>query len=123
MHKGASTVPRLAVATAAVVSILWCAGVVARAADWPQFRGPTGQGHAPDAAVPLAWSETENVTWKAPVEGRGWSSPVIADGRVWLTTAVTVLPTAARSACWPTTPRPGPTPSTWRCSAATRPTF
>ncbi|MDE2907412.1 MAG: serine/threonine protein kinase, partial [Acidobacteriota bacterium] len=89
MHKGASTVPRLAVSTAAVVSILWCAGAIARAADWPQFRGPTGQGHAPDAAVPLEWSETENVTWKAPVEGRGWSSPVIAGGRIWLTTAVT----------------------------------
>ena len=89
MHKGASTIPRVAVSTAAVVSILWCAGAIARAADWPQFRGPTGQGHAPDAAVPLEWSETENVTWKSAVRGRGWSSPVIADGRIWLTTAVT----------------------------------
>ena len=89
MRKGTSTVPRLAVSTAVVVSILWCAGAIVRAADWPQFRGPTGQGHAPDAAVPLEWSETDNVTWKSPVEGRGWSSPVIAAGRIWLTTAVT----------------------------------
>ena len=65
------------------------AGGTAAASDWPQFRGPTGQGHAADESVPLAWSETENVAWKAAVPGRGWSSPVIGGGRVWLTTAVT----------------------------------
>ena len=89
MRKGTSTVPRLAGPTAVFVSILWAAGAIAHAADWPQFRGPTGQGHAPDAAVPLEWSETDNVTWKSPVEGRGWSSPVVAGGRIWLTTALT----------------------------------
>ena len=61
----------------------------AYAGDWPQFRGPTGQGHAGDESAPLTWSETENVAWKAPVPGRGWSSPVIAGGLAWLTTAVT----------------------------------
>ena len=85
----ASTIRRLAATSALFVSILWCAGTVAEANDWPQFRGPTGQGHAPDAPAPLEWSETRNVTWKVPVEGRGWSSPVIADGRIWLTTAAT----------------------------------
>ena len=89
MTERASSIGRTAASIVAIVSILWCAGAIARAADWPQFRGPTGQGHAPDAAVPLEWSETENVTWKAPVHGRGWSSPVIADGRIWLTTAAT----------------------------------
>ena len=89
MTTGAATIGRLAATTAAMISILTCAGVIALADDWPEFRGPTGQGHAPDAAVPLEWSETENVTWKTPVEGRGWSSPVVADGRVWLTTALT----------------------------------
>ena len=84
-----STVRRFAAPTALLVSILWSVGVGAEAGDWPQFRGPTGQGHASDVAVPLEWSETENITWKVPVEGRGWSSPVIADGRIWLTTAVT----------------------------------
>ena len=69
-------------------TLLLCAAA-AHAGDWPQFRGPTGQGHAPGEAVPLTWSETENVAWKTPVPGRGWSSPVIADGLVWLTTAVT----------------------------------
>ena len=61
----------------------------AYAGDWPQFRGPTGQGHAGDESAPLTWSETENVAWKAPVPGRGWSSPVIAGGLAWLTSAVT----------------------------------
>ena len=57
--------------------------------SWNQWRGPAGQGHAPAAkGLPLAWSESENVVWKTPVEGKGWSSPVLADGRLWLTTAV-----------------------------------
>ncbi len=79
--------PPMTVRFAAPALLLAAAAV--HASDWPQFRGPTGQGHAPDGPVPLTWSETENVAWKAPVPGRGWSSPVIADGLVWLTTAVT----------------------------------
>jgi outer membrane protein assembly factor BamB len=58
------------------------------AQDWPQFRGPTGQGHSTETGLPLEWSDTRNVTWKVPVPGVGWSSPVIAGGLVWLTTAV-----------------------------------
>jgi len=56
------------------------------AAEWPEFRGPGGQGHA-EGQAPLHWSGTENVRWKRPVPGRGWSSPAIAGNRVWLTTA------------------------------------
>jgi len=60
-----------------------------RAEAWPQWRGPGGQGHAADAHdLPLTWSETEHVTWKTPLPGRGWSSPVIDAERIWLTTAV-----------------------------------
>ena len=55
--------------------------------NWPQFRGPDGQGHATAADVPLTWSESQNVLWKVPVPGRGWSSPVVSNGRIWLTTA------------------------------------
>ena len=58
-----------------------------RAEDWPQFRGPDGQGHSSERALPLTWSEKENVRWKVPIPGRGWSSPAIAAGRIWLTTA------------------------------------
>ena len=58
------------------------------AGDWPKFRGPTGDGHAVVESLPLMWSATENVVWKTAVPGKGWSSPVIADGRIYLTTAV-----------------------------------
>lgn len=59
----------------------------ARAGDWPQFRGPDGQGHAATSGVPLTWSETENVAWKVEIPGRGWSSPAVLGEQVWLTTA------------------------------------
>jgi outer membrane protein assembly factor BamB len=55
-------------------------------ADWPQFRGPRGDGHAA-SALPLAWDEIKNVKWKTAIHGRGWSSPVISGNQVWLTTA------------------------------------
>jgi outer membrane protein assembly factor BamB len=56
--------------------------------SWPQFRGPDGQGHADSVGLPITWSETENIAWKTPIPGRGWSSPVIDAGRIWLTTAL-----------------------------------
>jgi len=56
---------------------------------WPQWRGVDGQGHAPAAHdLPLTWSETEHVVWKTPLPGRGWSSPVLDERLVWMTTAV-----------------------------------
>ena len=74
--------------TALVVVCLMTAIVIAD--DWPQFRGPGGQGHSTETGLPFEWSETKNIRWKVPVEGRGWSSPVVAGGRVWLTTATAV---------------------------------
>ncbi len=56
-------------------------------ARWTDFRGPTRDGRAPPGAAPLKWSEEENVRWKVPVEGVGWSSPVVWDRQIWLTTA------------------------------------
>jgi outer membrane protein assembly factor BamB len=55
-------------------------------AQWPQFRGPDGNGMA-DADVPVTWAEGKNVRWKTPVAGRAWSSPVILDNQIWMTTA------------------------------------
>ncbi|MBO0725600.1 MAG: PQQ-binding-like beta-propeller repeat protein [Blastocatellia bacterium] len=55
--------------------------------DWPEFRGPTGQGHSDERGLPLTWSETKNVRWKTAIPGRGWSSPAIQGDRIWLTTA------------------------------------
>jgi outer membrane protein assembly factor BamB len=60
----------------------------ALAADhWPQFRGPTGDGHSDTKGLPLTWSETNNVKWKTAIHDKGWSSPVIWGGQIWLTTA------------------------------------
>ena len=76
-------------AAAMAVPVLLAAAVAAAPAeDWPQFRGPTGQGHSTERGLPIEWNETRNIVWKTPVPGRGWSSPVVADGRVWLTAAV-----------------------------------
>ena len=61
---------------------------VARAEQWPEFCGPGAQGHSSERGLPLEWSETRNVAWKVPVPGLGWSTPVIANGKVWLTSAV-----------------------------------
>ncbi|MEO8681830.1 MAG: PQQ-binding-like beta-propeller repeat protein [Vicinamibacterales bacterium] len=65
-----------------------CGPGVSAAQDWPAFRGPDGQGHSPERGLPLEWSETRNISWKTPLPGLGWSSPVVAGGRVWITTAV-----------------------------------
>jgi len=69
--------------------LLALSSAAARAeANWPQFRGPDGQGHSNAVGVPLRWSEEENIVWKTPIVGRGWSSPVVQDGKIWLTTAI-----------------------------------
>ena len=70
-------------------ALIVCLSVLAAPhAQWPEFRGPTGQGHSPEQGLPLDWSESRNVVWKRQVPGRGWSSPVVAGSQVWLTTAV-----------------------------------
>jgi outer membrane protein assembly factor BamB len=63
-------------------------GQICWGADWPQFRGPDGQGHSAETGLPLTWSETENVAWKTPIPGLGWSSPAIQGDQIWLTTAL-----------------------------------
>src|ERR1043165_5385021 len=55
--------------------------------EWPEFRGPNSQGLVQAKALPLTWSEEKNVRWKTPIHGRAWSSPVVENNRVWLTTA------------------------------------
>jgi outer membrane protein assembly factor BamB len=75
-----------------VLSLLLAGGPIAHA-DWPEFRGPRGDGHASApgatqaAGLPLDWSETNNVRWKVEIPYRGWSTPVVMGGQVWLTTA------------------------------------
>ena len=55
---------------------------------WPQWRGPQATGVAPHADPPIEWSETKNVRWKVELPGRGSSSPVVWENRIFLTTAI-----------------------------------
>jgi len=74
--------------------VLWACVAGAQSAspapqeEWPQFRGPGGQGHSSEKGLPLEWNEHKNIAWKTAVAGLGWSSPVVGGGKVWLTTAV-----------------------------------
>jgi outer membrane protein assembly factor BamB len=74
---------------AAVALLVWLGlcSLTVQGQDWPQFRGPGGQGHSPETGLVNAFSETKNVLWKTPVPGLGWSSPVVSGGKVWLTAA------------------------------------
>src|SRR5882724_12034867 len=75
----------------ATLTLVLCAPMAR--ADWPDFRGPRGDGHvsAPGdtkpAGLPLHWSETENVKWKTAIPDRGWSTPVVLGNQVWMTAA------------------------------------
>lgn len=61
-----------------------------RAQDWPAFRGPTGDGQVDAAAkMPMTWDKEKNVAWRSDLPGKGWSTPVVIAGKIYLTTAVT----------------------------------
>ena len=75
------------IATRCGLSFLLMASLVF-SEDWPQFRGPGGEGHSTEKNLPLTWSETSNIAWKTLIPGRGWSSPAVANGRIWLTSEV-----------------------------------
>jgi len=55
---------------------------------WTEFRGPTGQGRSAATGLPLEWSPTKNVVWKQAIPGSAWSSPVVSQDRVYLTTSI-----------------------------------
>lgn len=70
--------------------LILCLSVLpsALAEDWPEFRGPLGNGHSSATDVAREWNEDKNIEWKVPVEGHGWSSPVVAADHIYLTSAV-----------------------------------
>ena len=90
-HDRSGSLSRIKMLFLTLVSVLcvWAAA----GADWPEFRGPSGDGHAASSddskpiGLPLHWSETNNVKWKTEIPYRGWSTPVVMDGQVWMTTA------------------------------------
>jgi outer membrane protein assembly factor BamB len=55
--------------------------------NWPQFRGPTGQGISDATGLPSTWSESDNVVWKTAIHGKSHSSPIVWGDQVWVTTA------------------------------------
>jgi outer membrane protein assembly factor BamB len=74
------------------VLIFVCAGTLgaqlsASELNWPEFRGPRGDGTSTAKGLPLRWDEHQNVKWQTPIHGRAWSSPVVWGGQLWLTTA------------------------------------
>src|SRR5258706_15444413 len=71
--------------TAAALALLL--SLTVRAGDWPQFRGPLGNGVAQEYKAPLHWGPTNNVRWKATLPGPGNSSPIVSHGRVFVTCA------------------------------------
>ncbi len=73
---------------AAFVCFLASSAHLVWAQDWPEFRGPTAQGLSQAIDLPLTWSEAESIAWKIRIPGRGWSSPVVLGGQIWLTTGV-----------------------------------
>lgn len=60
----------------------------AQTSNWPQWRGPNGAGISPEVGLPTEWSETKNVRWKTAVPGRGHSSPVVWNKRIFLTSSI-----------------------------------
>jgi len=58
------------------------------AENWPNWRGPTSTGTSPESGLPVKWSDTENVAWKAPIRGLGISSPIVWGDRVFVTSQV-----------------------------------
>ena len=73
--------------SAALIVIFSVAGT---ASDdrWPQFRGPDALGVSEDAGLPESWSTTENVAWVTDIAGLGWSSPIVWDDTVYVTSVV-----------------------------------
>src|SRR5436309_1986732 len=59
-------------------------GTALGAENWPEFRGPSGQGHFHAGSLPIEWGPDKNVVWKQAIPGLGWSSPVVSEGRVYL---------------------------------------
>ncbi len=74
-------------ASAVCVALLGTTSLVVKAADWPSFRGPNGNGITEETGFPLEWSTGKNVRWKLALPNRGNESPIVSNGRVFVTSA------------------------------------
>ncbi len=75
----------LQILTCFALSVTACS--VAAAENWMRFRGPNGQGISSEANLPFKWSANDNVVWKTRIPGKGWSSPIVYNEQVFLTSA------------------------------------
>jgi outer membrane protein assembly factor BamB len=74
--------------SAILATLLFAPGTyAAQELDWPEFRGPRGDGTSASSGLPLRWGDSQNVRWKTPIPGRAWSSPVVWGRQIWVTTA------------------------------------
>ncbi len=73
------------VATCVILSA--CAAIQVRAEDWPSFRGPTGDGVSNETAAPMTWTAEQNVKWRTPLPRPANGSPIVSNGRVFVTCA------------------------------------
>jgi len=71
----------------AITTLILATGAV-HAADWPHWRGPSASGVAPDSSLPVHWSTTENIAWKAPLAGLGVSTPIVSGNRIFVTSQI-----------------------------------
>ena len=69
------------------LSLTLALGVAVAAENWPQWRGPNGQGISTDTSLPTEWAPDRNIAWKTPL-AHGYSSPVIWGDRIFLTAAI-----------------------------------
>jgi outer membrane protein assembly factor BamB len=70
------------------VACICLLGVASLAADWPHWRGPNASGVSPDGTLPISWSATDGIAWKAPIAGTGVSTPIVSGDRVYVTSQI-----------------------------------
>ena len=78
-------ITRLLVLTTFAIAV---APARAQTSNWPQWRGPAGAGISTEVGLPSEWSDTKNISWKTPIPGRGHSSPIVWNNRIFLTSSI-----------------------------------
>lgn len=79
---------KLSVIGMAALVVMLASDGAAAADRWPEWRGADGQGRSTASDVPLRWGSERNIAWKTEIPGLGWSTPVVNEQHVWLTTAI-----------------------------------
>ena len=70
-----------------ILPLVLMSHVVSAGENWPSFRGPANDGISDAGKLPVEWSESKNIKWKTAIHDQGWSTPVIWENQIWVTTA------------------------------------